>query len=189
MTPRTLPIALALTLASAPAWAGIEGVRLEGGPVFLTRPGALPFGTSAIESDAGWALRGRLRIGLGAFSLAGEIQGSSQGFGAPAPGGPENLNATFVGLTAGFHPVTLLRVTPYAEIGRGRLTFSDAAVEDDGGFDATTYGLGALIRLSDRVGLDASLRLLRQGGLHVSGVAADFKYDPKLFSVMLSLKL
>jgi hypothetical protein len=186
---KRLLAALAFAIAPLPALAGVDGLRLEGGPVWLTKSGSIGFGASALESDAGVAFRGRLRVGLGAFSVAGDLQSSFQDYGNPGPGAPQDLNATFVGVVAGVHPITLVKVTPYGELGRGRLTFSDEAIEEDGGFNATMWGLGALVSFSDKLGLDVSLRLLKQGGLRVSGVAQEFEYDPKLFTVMLSLKL
>jgi hypothetical protein len=188
---RLLRAALFAAVLAWPATAAaqLEGLRLEGGPVFLTKAGRLNFGTGSLESDAGWALRGRLAYGLGALSIAGDFQASNQDYGESArPGAPKNLNTTFIGITAALHPVTLAFVTPYAEVGLGKLFFKDEAISGDTGIRASTYGLG--VRMGgERVGLDVEARLMRQSGLRVRGTVEDFKYDPKLFSVMLSLKL
>lgn len=182
-----LLLGAALALFPAAAGAGAGGARLEAGAVFLTKSGKIGFGTSAIESDAGFALRGRLRLGLGAFSIAGEIQGSSQDYGSNAR--PENLNATFLGVNGAFHPITIARLTPYAEVGVGRLLFSDESITEDEGIKATHFGLGVFVDLTDRVGLELGLRRQHQGGLGVQGSTREFKYEPKLFSVLLSLRL
>ena len=184
-----LLLGAALALAPITAGAGVDGVRLEGGAVFLTKSGKIGFGTSAIESDAGFALRGRLRLGLGLISIAGEIQGSSQDYSSNAGAAPENLNATFLGVNGSFHPITVLRLTPYAEVGVGRLFFSDESFTEDEGIKATHFGLGVLVNLTDRVGLEVGLRRQQQGGLRVRGSTQELKYEPKLFSVMLSLRL
>jgi hypothetical protein len=188
---RKLLIVVAIGVVLVPGTAGAQpdGVRLEGGPVFLTKSGSLPLGASAIESDAGFAFRGRLRVGIGAFSLAGEVQASSQKYGSPEPGAPQDLDATLLAVALGFHPFTLLRLTPYAELGRGRLSLSDPAIDGDRGFRATSYGLGTFVALTDRVGLDVSLRLVRQAGLRLTGLGQELKYDPKQFAVTLSIRL
>lgn len=178
-----------LAFLPAAAGAGVDGVRLEGGAVLLTKSGKIGFGTSAIESDSGFALRGRLRLGLGAISIGGEIQGSSQDYSSAAGPAPENLSATFLGVNGSFHPITILRLTPYAEVGVGRLFFSDESITEDEGIKATHFGLGVLVNLTDRVGLEVGLRRQHQGGLRVQGSTQEFKYEPKLFSVMLSLRL
>lgn len=185
---RLAPIlGLALALTPSAARAGMSGLSVEAGPVFLTKSGKLTFGTSSVESDAGVAIRGRVRLGMRLFSIAGEAQGSSQDYGSRTAGAPENLNATFVGVNAAFHPISVLRLTPYAEFGVGKLKFSDERIENDG--RATHFGLGTHVSLTDKVGVEIGLRLQRNGDLKVQGLTQDFKYDPKLFSVLLTIGL
>lgn len=179
--------ALAITPVSASAQVG--GLSLEGGPAFLTKAGALDFGSGAIESDSGFGVRVGLRLGLGGLSLAAEFQTASQDYPAGAGVTPENLNARFAGVTGAFHPITILRFTPYAEFGVGRLFFSDESITNDDGVKAVHVGLGARLRLTERVGVAAGLRLQRQTELRLQGLSDDFKYDPKIFSVLLTIQL
>jgi hypothetical protein len=178
-----------LALTPSLAEAQVEGFRLEGGVAFLTKSGSLSFGTSAIESDAGVAVRGALRFGISSLSLAAEIQSSSQGYNQPVPGYPQSLNATYIGLSAAIHPFSVVRITPYIEGGIGRLFFADDKINEQSGVHAWTAGLGARIKLAERLDLDLGLRLLQQGDVALSGLPQTFKYDPKLFSILLSLKL
>lgn len=181
---------LGFALFPAAARAQVQGLRVEGGPVFLTKSGKLSFGPSEIESDAGFAIRGRLRYGFGALSIAADLQASNQKYGkAAAPGAPKDLDATFIGAVGALHPFKIAGVAPYAEIGVGRLSFSDGAISEDGGVRASSYGLGVFLGGEGRLAADVELRLMRQTGLKVQGTAQEFKYDPKLFSVMLSLRL
>jgi len=179
---------IVLALVPATARAQVEGLHIEGGAVFLTKSGKLNFGTSAIESDAGWAVRGRLRYGVGFLSVAGDVQASNQKYGGAEPGAPQNLDATFVGVTAALHPVKLGVVAPYAEIGRGKLFYGDDRINKDAGSAASSYGLGVLLG-GEKVSLDVELRLLRQTGLELKGTGQEFKYDPKMLSLMLSIRL
>lgn len=182
-------LALVAALAPAAASAQVSGLSLEGGPAFLTKAGTLDFGTGAIESDAGFGVRVGLRLGLGGLSLAGEFQTASQDYPAGSGVTPENLSARFVGVTGAFHPITILRFTPYAEFGIGRLFFSDESITNDDGLKATHVGLGARLRLTERLGLAAGLRLQQQSELRLQGLPDDFKYDPKIFSVLLTIQL
>lgn len=179
----------ALALAPVAAHAQVGGLSLEAGPAFLTKAGKLGVGTSAIESDAGLGLRAGLRLGLGSLSVVGEFQTASQDYPASSGVTPENLNARYLGVTAAFHPLTILRFTPYAEFGIGRLFFSDESITNDEGLKATHVGLGARLKLTDRLGLAAGFRLQRQGDLRIQGLADEFKYDPKIFSVLLTIQL
>lgn len=189
----SLPFTLAIicsVLSPALASAQVSGLRIEGGPAFLTKSGSLPFGTGAIESDAGIAIRARLRWGLGPLSVAGEIQTSSQDYGqAPAPGAPTTLNATFFGVTGALHPFRIAGIAPYGEVGIGKLSYSDDTISTEDSSHVSVYGLGVVIAGEGRFGLDVGLRLVRQTSLTVEGVTSDFKYDPKVFSVLLSIKL
>jgi len=172
------------------ASAQVSGLRIEGGPAFLTKSGSLPFGTGAIESDAGIAIRARLRWGLGPLSVAGELQTSSQDYGqAPAPGAPTTLNATFLGVTGALHPFRIAGIAPYGEVGIGKLSYSDDTISTEDSSHVSVYGLGVVIAGEGRFGLDVGLRLVRQTKLTVEGITDDFKYDPKVFSVLLSIKL
>jgi hypothetical protein len=183
------PALVALALLPVAATAQVGGLSLEAGPAFLTKAGTLDFGTGAIESDAGFGVRVALRLGLGGLSLAGEFQTASQDYPAGAGVTPENLNARFVGITGAFHPITIVRFTPYAEFGVGRLFFSDESITNDDGLKAAHVGLGARLRLTERFGIAAGLRLQRQNELRVQGLADDFKYDPKIFTVLLTIQL
>lgn len=170
--------------------AQVQGFRVEGGAVFLTHSGTFTFGSSEIDSDAGYAFRGRVRYGFGVISVAGEIQESSQNYGMPpTPSAPQNLSATFLAATAAVHPFKFAGIAPYAEIGLGKLFFKDQSISTDQGSIAAVYGLGVGIGLSARVGLDVGVRLVRLGNLTAQGVATQFDYDPKEISLMLSLKL
>jgi hypothetical protein len=170
--------------------AQVEGFRVEAGVVLLTHSGSFDFGSSAIESDSGYAFRGRLRYAFGPVSLAAEIQESSQQYGMPpSASAPQNLNATFVGATGALHPFKIVGIAPYVEIGIGKLFFGDQSISTSQGSIASVYGLGAGIGLSGRIGLDVGLRLVRLGSLTAQGVASQFDYDPKEFSVTLSIKL
>ena len=181
---------VALVCAPSAAWCQVEGWNVDGGIVLLTKAGRLRVGTGVFESDTGRAVRGRLKHGLGFLAVGLDVQTSSQKFGGTAPAtAPDNLSATFVGLSATVHPVTLLGLTPYGEVGLGKLFFSDERIESDGGSVASTYGLGVRVGLGMRLRLDAGFRLMSQGGLRTEGVAEEFKYDPKLFSLLLSLQL
>jgi hypothetical protein len=182
---------LAMLLAlPASAMAQVNGFHVEGGVVLLTHAGTLTFGSSQIDSDAGYAFRGRFRYGLGPVSVAAEVQESSQKYGMPpSASAPQNLNATFVGATAALHPFKFAGIAPYAEIGIGKLFFGDQSISTSQGSTASVYGLGVGIGLSGRVGLDVGVRLERLGNLTAQGVASQFDYDPKLFHVLLSIKL
>lgn len=166
-----------------------EGLNFEVGPAFLTKAGALGVGTSAIESNTGYGLRVRLRLGLNSLSLAAEFQTASQDYPAASGVTPENLNARYLGVAGAFHPITILRLTPYAEFGLGRLFFADERITEDEGIKASHVGLGVQLKLMDRMGLDAGLRLQRQGGLRLEGLPDEFKYDPKIFAVLLTIRL
>lgn len=183
------PALAALALAPGVASAQVGGLSLEAGPAFLTRAGALDFGSGAIESDAGVGVRVELRLGLGGLSLAAEFQTASQDYPSGAGVTPENLNARFVGVTGAFHPISILRFTPYAEFGIGRLFFSDESITNDDGLKAAHVGLGARLRVTDRLGVAAGLRLQRQSELRLQGLPEDFKYDPKIFTVLLTIQL
>lgn len=185
-----LPVLIAaFALAPAAAVAQVSGLSLEAGPAFLTKAGSLPFDTGAIESEAGFGVRVGLRLGLGALSLVGEFQTASQDYPAGSGVAPENLNARYVGVTGAFHPVTILRFTPYAEFGIGRMFFSDESITNDDGIKATLVGFGGRFRLSQRIGVAAGLRLQQQSDLQLQGLPAQFKYDPKIFSVLLTIQL
>lgn len=181
---------LTLILTPAAARAQVDGLRLEGGAVLLTKSGQIGVGPGAVESDAGFAVRGRIRYGFGWVSLAADVQGSNQKYGRPAaPGAPEDLDATFVGAVGALHPISIAGFAPYVEIGLGRVFFAAEAINSDNGSTASSYGLGVMIGGGGRIALDVELRLQRLTGLTARGVSTEFKYDPKLFSVMLSLKL
>jgi hypothetical protein len=191
MTRSLLVGALLLALSPLKAQAQVDGLRLEAGVVLLTKAGAITFGTSEFESDAGVAFRGRLRYGLGFVSIAADVQTSAQKYGivVPAPGAPQNLNSTFLGATVALHPFSFVGIAPYAEVGLGKLFFSDQSISTTNGSTASTYALGATIGGRGRIGLDVGLRLMRLSNLTAQGIPGEFNYDPKLFSVMLSLRL
>jgi hypothetical protein len=190
MIRRTLLAAAVLVLGPSAAWCQVSGWNLEGGVVWLTKSGSLRIGDGVFESDTGRAVRGRVRRGFGIVALGVDVQTSSQKFGGTAPPtAPSSLSSTFIGLSATAHPVTLMGLTPYGEVGIGRLFFSDERIDEGGGVKATSYGVGLRLGLGPRVGLDAGFRILRQSGLRVEGVANELKYDPKLFSLMVTLQL
>ena len=189
MRPALAVLAFSLALAPGVARGQSTGLTLEAGPAFLTKAGALGVGTDAIESDTGYGLRVRLRLGLQSLSLAGEFQTASQDYAAASGVTPENLNARYLGVSAAFHPITILRLTPYAEAGLGRLFFSDESITQDEGSRAMHAGLGARLELTQRVGLDLGLRLQRQGDLRFEGLPGEFKYDPKIFAVLLTIQI
>jgi hypothetical protein len=165
-------------------------LRFEGGPVFLTKAGAIRAGRSELESDSGFALRGRVRYGMGPVSIAAEVQSSNQKYRTPAaPGAPDTLDATFLGAVAALHPFKAGAVAPYGEIGLGRLFFGDDRIATDNGSTASTYTLGVVLGGESRVALDVGLRLMRLDRLTARGIVGEFKYDPKLFSVLLSIRL
>lgn len=179
-----------LVLATSEASAQVEGWNVDGGVVLLTRSGKLRVGTGVFESDTGRAVRGRIKHGLGWIAIGVDVQTSSQRFGGTAPAtAPSSLSATFVGLSATAHPISLLGLTPYGEVGLGKLFFADETIDAGGGIKASTYGLGVRMGLAPRIKVDASLRVMRQSGLRADGLSEEFKYDPKLFSLMLSLQL
>ncbi len=184
----TLLVLGLMTLTPALARAQVEGLQLSGGAVLLTKAGQLSVGPSAIQSDVGYAVRGRLRYGFGVVSVAGEVQSSSQKYGADvSAGAPASLNATYIGATGALHPVSLLGLTPYGELGVGSLSFSDDTLKGKGGAVAT-FGLGTQMNLAPRVALDLSLRLMQKSFTYAP-LGRELKYDPKLFSVMLTLSL
>jgi hypothetical protein len=190
MIRRTLLAAAVLMLGPSAAWSQVSGWNLDGGVVWLTKSGSLTIGNSVFESDTGRAVRGRFKRGFGIVALGLDVQTSSQKFGGTAPPtAPSSLSSTFIGLSATAHPVTLMGLTPYGEVGIGRLFFSDERIDEGGGVKATSYGVGLRLGLGPRVRLDTSFRILRQSGLRVEGVADELKYDPKLFSLMLSLQI
>jgi len=191
MKPRYVVLALIFSFASLSrtAFAQVEGFRLEGGPAFLTKSGTLSFSTGSIDSDSGYAIRGKLRYGFGALSLGAEVQASSQKYGTVKPNAPESLSATFVGATAALHPFSLAAIAPYAEVGLGKLFFSDSRITGNDGIKASVYGLGVIFGGTGRLALGVDLRLMRETDLQVKDLGTSFKYDPKLFSVLLSLKL
>jgi opacity protein-like surface antigen len=187
---RLLLIPVLLVGFAAGAEAQSDGFGLEIGPSFITKSGKLPFGTSAIESDGGWAIRGRLRYGLGALAIAGEVQASNQKYGSSGTGIPSDLNSTYLGIAGMLRPIKLGPVEPYAEVGIGRLSFSDDLIATgDDSKTASTYGLGVLIAPGGKVGLDADLRVIRQTDLQFGGIGSKFNYDPKVFTVMVLIKL
>lgn len=175
--------ALLFLLTSTTAHA-IDGWVADAGPVFLTKAGELS-GGGVLQSDVGYALRGRLRYSFGVLAVGGDFQTSSQ---KVTRGGIESLDGNYLGVTATLHPVEVLGILPYGEVGLGKVAFGDDSIIDDGGM-ASTYGLGVRIGLISRLGLDAGFRIMRQGGLRAQGIAQELKYDPKLFSVMVSLDL
>ena len=89
-------LAAVFVVAATPclAHAQVQGLRFEGGPVWLTRSGSVHFGTSAIRSNAGVAVRGRLRYGVGALAVAGEVQTSFQGYDEQPAGPIDTLDTT-----------------------------------------------------------------------------------------------
>jgi len=184
-----LPAVFIMAAVPWTAQAQVEGLRVEGGPVWLTRSGSLHFGTSSIRSNAGVAVRGRLRYGVGALAIAGEVQASFQGYDAEPAGPIDTLDATWLGATVSLAPIRFGGVAPYAEVGLGKLFFKDDAIDTRSGTTASVYGLGVAIAGRGRLGFDAALRLVRRDGLRAPGVVDDFKYDPKTFAVMLSLRL
>lgn len=189
---KRLLLALTAMCAIQPAlvYAQVQGFRIDAGPVFLTKSGHFVLGSGEIESDAGVAIRGRVRYGFGRVSVAADAESSSQEYGRPArPGAPDNLNATFLGVTGAVHPFKIAGIAPYAEIGLGKLFFADEKISTESGLKASSYGLGVVFGGESRLALDLGLRLMRQTGLTVRGVAGDFKYDPKLFSALLSIRL
>jgi hypothetical protein len=189
---KTLSFAVLAALLLCPAAeAAVTGLTLEAGPVFLTKAGKIKtISTKDIESDAGVAFRGLARLGLGPASVALEAQTSSQKYkDSNATDVPNNLNASYVGLLGAVHPITILGISPYIELGFGKLSFSDSLITHDGGVKATTYGLGALFRPTQRIGIDLDLRILQQGDLMTEGSVEKFKYDPKLFSAMVTYAL
>jgi hypothetical protein len=179
----------AMVVLPSAAWCQVDGWNVDGGIVLLTKSGELHIGSSVFESDTGRAVRGRLKRGLGFVAFGLDVQTSSQKFGGTAPpSAPSTLSATFVGLSATAHPVTLLGLTPYGEVGLGKLFFSDERIDAGGGV-ASTYGIGLRLGLGAHLKLDSAFRLMQQTGLHTEGVAEELKYDPKLFSLMVSLQL
>jgi hypothetical protein len=186
---RMLVLALSLFLP-LPATAQVNGLHVEGGVVLLTHAGSFTFGTSEIDSDAGYAFRGRVRYGLGIVSVAAEVQETSQNYGMPPnASAPQDLNNTFVGATAAIHPFKLVGIVPYGEIGLGKMFFGDSHISTDQGSTASIYGLGVGLGTSGRIGLDVGLRLQRLGNLTATGISSGFDYNPLLFHVMLSIKL
>jgi opacity protein-like surface antigen len=188
---RTLLAAAALLLlTAAAAQAQTDGFSVEVGPSFITKSGSVSFGTGALQSDAGWAIRGRLRYGMGALAIAGEIQASNQKYGSSGTGLPSDLNSTYLGVAAMLRPIKLGPVEPYAELGIGRLSFKDDLIATgDDSKTASTYGLGVLIAPGGRIAFDADLRVLRQTDLQFGGIGSSFKYDPKVFTAMILIKL
>jgi hypothetical protein len=182
----TLVVCGLLTLTPALVRAQVEGLQLSGGAVLITKAGKLSVGPGAIESDLGYAVRGRLRYGFGIASVAGDVQTSSQKYGADVSA-PSSLSATYIGVTGALHPVSVLGLMPYGELGVGSLAFSDATLKGKGGAVAT-LGLGTQVGLAPRVALDLSLRLRRKSFTYAP-LGRELKYDPKLFSVMLTLSL
>jgi hypothetical protein len=175
-----------LALLPGLAEAQVEGLQLSAGPVLLTKAGKLGVSTGALSSDLGYAVRGRVRYGFGLLSVAGELQSSSQKYGADVEA-PGQLSATYVGATGAIHPVKVVGIMPYGEVGVGSLSFTDAALKGKGGA-VVTGGVGAQVSVAPRLALDLSLRLMRKT-FKVSGLSNEIKYDPKLFSVMLTLSL
>jgi hypothetical protein len=185
---RYVLVALAATSLPALAQAQQQGLQLAGGVVLLTKAGKLTVGSQSIESDTGHAVRGRLWYGLGAVSIGGEVQSSSQKYGADVSGvAPWRLNATYVGAAGSVHPVSLLGIMPYADVGIGLLNFSDSTV-DEGSGPVATLGLGAQLGLAPHLALDLNLRLMSKS-FRAAGLSQQMKYNPKLFAVMLTLNL
>ena len=183
-------VTLLLVGAARPSFAQVDGLRIEGGVVFLTHAGSFDFGPSEIESDAGYAFRARVRYGFGFASIAGEFQESSQNYGMPpAASAPQNLNTSFVGGTVALHPFKFWGIAPYAEVGVGKLFFGDQSISTSNGSTASLYGLGIAVGMTGRLGLDVGFRLVRLGNLTAEGVATSFDYDPKEVGLTLSLKL
>lgn len=177
-----------LILAPVLAQAQVEGLQVSAGVTLLTKAGKIGVGPSALESDLGFAVRGRVRYGFGLLSVAGELQSSSQDYGADVKAqAPWKLSATYVGATGALHPLRLAGLMPYAELGIGSLGFSDELLKGKGGVVATG-GLGAQLSVAPRLALDVSLRLMRKS-FSPTGLSNEIKYDPKLFSVMLTLSL
>jgi len=190
MIRRLVCAAAVLVIAPSAAWCQVSGWNIDGGVVWLTKSGTLHIGDGVFESDTGRAVRGRLKRGFGIAAVGLDLQTSSQKFGGTAPpSAPSSLSSTFVGLSATVHPVTLMGLTPYGEVGLGRLFFSDERIDEGGGVKATSYGVGVRLGLGPHFKIDGAFRVMQQKGLHVEGVADDLKYDPKLFSLMLSLEL
>jgi len=188
--PSVLILAMLALILPGTLHAQVEGLRIEGGVVFLTQAGSFTFGPSEVESDAGYAFRARVRYGFGFLSVAAEFQESSQSYGSPpSASAPQNLNTSFVGATAAVHPFKFAGVVPYAEIGIGKLFFGDQSISTDQGSTAAVYGLGVGFGLSSKVGIDVGLRLVRLGNLTAQGVVPSFDYDPKELGLMLSIKL
>jgi hypothetical protein len=177
-----------LALAPVVAQAQVEGLQVSAGVTLLTKAGAIGVGPGALASDLGFAARGRVRYGFGLLSVAGDVQSSSQDYGADVKAlAPWKLSATYVGATGAVHPLRLAGVMPYAELGIGSLAFSDEQLKGKGGVVAT-LGLGAQVSVAPRLALDVSLRVMRKS-FRPSGLSSEIKYDPKLFSVMATLSL
>jgi len=139
--PSVLILAMLALILPGTLHAQVEGLRIEGGVVFLTQAGSFTFGPSEVESDAGYAFRARVRYGFGFLSVAAEFQESSQSYGSPpSASAPQNLNTSFVGATAAVHPFKFAGVVPYAEIGIGKLFFGDQSISTDQGSTAAVYG-------------------------------------------------
>jgi hypothetical protein len=171
------------------AQAQIDGLRFEAGLAALTNAGDIAFDSGDIESEAGWALRGRVRYGLGVVSFAGEIQQASQGYDTNSPAGsPQNLNGTYLGLSIAIHPFEIFTLSPYFSLGKGKHYFADERIDADEASGLYTYGIGCLVGKNSQMAIDVEARLFRQTKLHTSGSVHAFKYDPKVVSVMLSFR-
>jgi hypothetical protein len=175
-------------LVVRPAEAQIDGLRFDVGVSLLTKAGSLQINNQAIESKAGWALRGRARFGIGLASIAGEIQQSVQGYDSPPPGAPDGLGGTFLGASVAVHPFEIIGIVPYISVGLGNHYFSDDLIDSGDASRLLTYGLGVMVASHNKIAIDVEFRLFRQDKLHVTGAGSAFKYDPKVLSFMLSFK-
>jgi hypothetical protein len=182
-------LALALCgLTARTAEAQIDGLHLDVGLSLLTKAGSLQINDQAIESKAGWALRGRARFGIGLASIAGEIQQSVQGYDSPPAGAPDGLGGTFLGVSVAAHPFEILGIVPYVTLGLGNHYFSDDLIDSGDASRLLTYGLGVMVASHNKIAIDVEFRLFRQDKLRLTGAGSAFKYDPKVLSFMLSFR-
>ncbi|MCU0242262.1 MAG: hypothetical protein MUF51_07545 [Vicinamibacteria bacterium] len=190
MTTKTTLVTLSVILLAATFCFSAEqrGIEVAAGGVWLTKAGEFTWGPGAIESDHGYAVRGRARYSFGMASVGLEAQSASQEYGANVKGvAPWTLSSTYVGVVGAVHPIGLLGICPYAELGVGTLHFSDDVLNPESG-PVFALGVGTKIGLAPRLSLDLGVRLMRKT-LRYPNLVQDIQYQPKLVSLMVSLAL
>lgn len=168
-----LAVASALVCASG-ARAQLTGLEVEGGVSAVGRGSSVTLPGGSSESHTGW--RGVVRLGIGPLSAGAEM--GARGDAAALP--------RYGGVFAAFHPLGILGLAPYVDVGVGRAFAAGESWAIDGGRAAWTYGAGAEFHLNHHWGVNAGVHVVREGHPAVNDIAsAD---TPKTVSGLLAYR-